>query len=121
MVVRRRNCLVVKRKERQERVVKKAMKCSQKGGFSHNQKKAQARISSSPKAEEAREALILHLDFQPRKHPVKKDFAVLGSQTTGAKWGTERDCCVVEVEDLVVNIVPSEWVLFEGFNNPNDE
>ena len=32
-----------------------------------NQRKAQARISSSIKAEEAREALILNLDFQPRK------------------------------------------------------
>ena len=48
-----------------------------------NQRKAQARISSSMKAEEAREALILNLDFQPRKHPVKKDFAMPGSQTTG--------------------------------------
>ena len=33
----------------------------------------------------------------------------------------ERGCCVVKIEDLVVNKVAREWVSCEDFNNPNDE
>ena len=33
----------------------------------------------------------------------------------------ELGCCVVKQEDLVVNKVPRERVLFEDFNDPNDE
>ena len=41
--------------------------------------------------------------------------------TNNHKVIAERGCCVVKVEDLVVNKVPREWVLLEDFNNPNDE
>ena len=59
------------------------MKAFRKVGFRTHQPEEGGQGFFSIKAEEAREALILNLDFQPRKHPVKKDFAVLGSQTTG--------------------------------------
>ena len=72
-------------KERKARkAFQKAMNAFRKVGFSDSPtRRRRARISSSIKTEEAKEALILNLDFQPQKHPVKKDFAVPGSQTTG--------------------------------------
>ena len=54
-----------------------------------SQIKAQARITPRTKAKErtkqekARKALILNLDFQPLKHRMKKDMAMLGNRTTG--------------------------------------
>ena len=41
--------------------------------------KAEARI----RKEMARKVPILNLDFQPQKHPVKKDLAIPGNQTIG--------------------------------------
>ena len=54
-----------------------------------SQMEAQARTTPRTKAKErpqkerARKALILNLDFQPRKDPVKKDMAMPRNQTTG--------------------------------------
>ena len=54
-----------------------------------NQKRVQAMISTRTKAEartkkeRARKVLICNLDFQPRKHPAKKDMAIPGNQTIG--------------------------------------
>ena len=51
-----------------------------------SQTKAQARIITRTKAKErtkkekARKELIFHPDFQPLKHPTKKDTAMLGNQ-----------------------------------------
>ena len=53
------------------------------------QTKAQARIITRTKAKErtkkekARKELILNPDFQPQKHPTKKDTAMLGNETIG--------------------------------------
>ena len=41
--------------------------------------KAEARTKKG----RARKVLILNLDFQPQKHPVKKDMAMPGNQTIG--------------------------------------
>ena len=41
--------------------------------------KAEART----KKERARKVLFFYLDFQPLKHPVKKDMAIPGNQTIG--------------------------------------
>ena len=41
--------------------------------------KAEART----KKERAKKVFLLNLDVQPRKHPVKKDMAMLGNWTTG--------------------------------------
>ena len=78
-------------KEREARkVFRKVMKAFKKVVFAFtNQKRVQAMISSRTKAEartkkeRARKVLILNLDFQPRKHPVKKDTAMPGNQTIG--------------------------------------
>ena len=54
-----------------------------------DQRRVQAVISTRTKArarikkEKAREVLILNLDFQPRKHLVKKDIAIRGNQKIG--------------------------------------
>ena len=54
-----------------------------------NQKRVQAAILTLTKAEartekeKAKKVLILNLDFQPRKTPVKQDMAMPGNQTTG--------------------------------------
>ena len=54
-----------------------------------NQKRVQAAIKTRTKAEartkkgNARKVLILNLDFQPQKHPVKKDMVMPVNQTIG--------------------------------------
>ena len=78
-------------KEREARkVFRKVMKAFRKVVFLHtHQKKVQAMISTRTKAEartekeRARKVLILNLDCQPLKHPVKKDMAIPGNQTIG--------------------------------------
>ena len=62
----------------------------QEGGFrTYQPERVQAMISTRTKAEartkkeRARKVLICNLDFQPRKHPVKKDMAIPGNQTIG--------------------------------------
>ena len=78
----KRTLLGVQSKERQERLVKGGFRpyqpdkgagkdCTQNKGKGKNQKK------------KARKELILNPDFQPLKHPVKKDMAMPGNRTTG--------------------------------------
>ena len=62
----------------------------QKGVFAlTKQIKAQARITPRAKIkartqkEKGKKELILNLDFQPLKHPMKKDMAMPGNRTTG--------------------------------------
>ena len=66
------------------------MKAFRKVVFAHtHQKRVQAMISTRTKAKartkkaRARKVLIFNLDFQPRKHPVKKYIAIPGNQTSG--------------------------------------
>ena len=73
------------RKARKTSHFQKAMKASREVLFAlTNQTKAQAKTSSSIEVEEttkkerARKAIILNLDFQPRKHPVKKEMSIAG-------------------------------------------
>ena len=72
------------------KVFRKAMKASTKVVFAlTNLKRVHARISTRTKAEattkkeRVRKVLILNLDIQPRKHPVKKDVAMPGNRTIG--------------------------------------
>ena len=77
---------MVHRKQRQERL---EMAIRRVVFALTTQTKAQARIITRTKAKErtkkekARKELILNPDFQPQKHPTKKDTAMPGNQTIG--------------------------------------
>ena len=97
---RRRLCLVVQRKKRQERVFERRWKLSERWVFAlTNQKgvvqpaiipctKAEGRI----KMERARKVLFLNLDFQPQK---QKDMAMPGNQTIGIPALLTTSCSVL--------------------------
>ena len=78
-------------KEKEARkVFQEAMKATRKVVLALTyQKRVQARISTRTKAEartekeRIRKVLILNLDFQLWKHPVKKDMAIPGNRTIG--------------------------------------
>ena len=114
MVVRRRLCLLVHRKERKARkAFHKAMKASRKvvSALSSQKKGAgndfvQHKGRGEDQKKRARKARILNLDCQPPKHPVKKDMAMPGHQTTwssshwpdesstsAAGWSGTKACC----------------------------
>ena len=89
-MVRRRWCLVVQRKERQERAGQKRNAGFQKGGFRpHQPDKGAGKDDTQNKGKgkdqkgKSKEALFLNLDTQPLKNPMKKDMAIVRSRTTG--------------------------------------
>ena len=77
--------------------------------FTLKQKRVQAGISTRTKAEartekeRAKKVLILNLDFQLRKHPVKKEIVSPGNQTIGIP--ASLTILVRPLNDMVRNIL----------------
>ena len=100
MVVRRGFRLVVQRKKEARKVFRKIKTTFLKVVFAlTNQERVQAVISTRTKAEArtkkemVRKVLILNQDFQPQKHPVKKDMAMPGIQTIGFSSLADGSSC----------------------------
>ena len=94
MSVRRRLCLLVQRKERQERLEQRVVTDFRSVIFALNLfTKVQAGISRRTEAREksqkqkAMNILILKTDFQPLKHPMKKDMVIPGNRMIGLPAG----------------------------------
>ena len=65
-----------------------------------NQKRVQAMISTRTRAKartkkRVRKVLFLNLDFQPRKHPVKKEMALLESDDWSSSQWLDDSCTLV--------------------------